>query len=87
MVDYALGCTTTVRNCYTNCVQLCAYYSWSQYTQYLTLSTFCRLYDWNTMARRDVRDIIKAQAANTQLEFEQRTKETVLQFAQQVCEH
>lgn len=36
------------------------------------------------MARRDVRDIIKAQAANTQLEFEQRTKEAVLQFAEQV---
>lgn len=43
-----------------------------------------RLYDWNTMARRDVQDILKAQAANTQLEFEQRTKEVVLQFAQQV---
>jgi hypothetical protein len=43
-----------------------------------------RLYDWQTMNRRDVRDILKAQAANTQLEFEHRTKEVIVQFAEQV---
>lgn len=36
------------------------------------------------MSRKDVRDIIKGQQANTQLEFEQRTKEVILQFAEQV---
>jgi len=36
------------------------------------------------MSKTDVRDIIKAQAPNTQLEFEQRTKEVILQFAEQV---
>lgn len=46
---------------------------------------FIRLYDWKTMNKRDVRDIIKSQASNTQLEFEQRTKEVILQFAEQVC--
>jgi len=43
-----------------------------------------RLYDWQTMNRKDVRDILKAQAANTQLEFEHRTKEVIVQFAEQV---
>ncbi|KAJ9596240.1 hypothetical protein L9F63_027136, partial [Diploptera punctata] len=41
------------------------------------------LYDWQTMNRKDVRDIIKGQAPNTQLEFEQRTKEVIVQFAEQ----
>lgn len=43
-----------------------------------------RLYDWQTMNRKDIRDILKAQAANTQLEFEHRTKEVIVQFAEQV---
>ena len=42
-----------------------------------------RLYDWQTMNRRDLRDILKAQASNTQLEFEQRTKAVIVQFAEQ----
>jgi hypothetical protein len=45
---------------------------------------FYRLYDWQTMNRKDIRDILKAQAPNTQLEFEHRTKEVVVQFAEQV---
>lgn len=49
----------------------------------LKLNNFYRLYDWETMNRRDVRDILKAQAQNTQLEFEQRTKDVILQFAEQ----
>lgn len=35
------------------------------------------------MGRKDIRDIMKAQAENTQLEFQQRTKEVVVQFAEQ----
>lgn len=49
----------------------------------VALNKIDRLYDWQTMSRKDVRDIIKAQAPNTQLEFEQRTKEVVTQFAEQ----
>lgn len=41
----------------------------------VALNKIDRLYDWQTMNRKDVRDILKAQQANTQLEFEQRTKE------------
>lgn len=49
----------------------------------VALNKIDRLYDWQTMNRRDVRDIIKAQAPNTQIEFEQRTKAVILQFAEQ----
>ncbi|XP_050303369.1 eukaryotic translation initiation factor 5B [Anthonomus grandis grandis] len=49
----------------------------------VALNKIDRLYDWQTMNRKDVRDIIKAQARNTQLEFEERTKSVVLQFAEQ----
>ncbi|CAH0560682.1 unnamed protein product [Brassicogethes aeneus] len=49
----------------------------------VALNKIDRLYDWQTMARKDVRDILKGQAANTQLEFEQRTKEVIVQFAEQ----
>nr|XP_008192381.1 PREDICTED: eukaryotic translation initiation factor 5B [Tribolium castaneum] len=49
----------------------------------VALNKIDRLYDWQTMNRKDVRDIIKAQASNTQLEFEQRTKEVIVQFAEQ----
>ncbi|XP_057659019.1 eukaryotic translation initiation factor 5B [Diorhabda carinulata] len=49
----------------------------------VALNKIDRLYDWRTMNRKDVRDILKAQAPNTQLEFETRTKDVVLQFAEQ----
>ncbi|XP_070492328.1 eukaryotic translation initiation factor 5B [Chironomus tepperi] len=49
----------------------------------VALNKIDRLYDWQTMQRKDVRDIIKAQAQNTQNEFEKRTKEVILQFAEQ----
>lgn len=53
---------------------------------YLFIIVFLhRLYDWQTMLRKDVRDVIKGQASNTQLEFEQRANEVILQFAEQVC--
>lgn len=49
----------------------------------VALNKIDRLYNWETAIRKDVRDIIKLQAANTQLEFQQRTKDVVLQFAEQ----
>ncbi|KAK9891545.1 hypothetical protein WA026_015507, partial [Henosepilachna vigintioctopunctata] len=49
----------------------------------VALNKIDRLYDWNTMNRKDVRDIIKAQSQNTQLEFEKRSKDVILQFAEQ----
>uniref|UniRef100_A0A182SXN7 Tr-type G domain-containing protein n=1 Tax=Anopheles maculatus TaxID=74869 RepID=A0A182SXN7_9DIPT len=49
----------------------------------VALNKIDRLYDWSTMPRKDVRDILKAQASNTQLEFNQRTKEIIVQFAEQ----
>ncbi|XP_053956980.1 eukaryotic translation initiation factor 5B [Anastrepha ludens] len=49
----------------------------------VALNKIDRLYDWKVMARRDVRDVLKEQQANTQLEFKQRSKEVILQFAEQ----
>lgn len=49
----------------------------------VALNKIDRLYDWQTMMRKDVRDVIKAQAPNTQIEFEQRAKEVIVQFAEQ----
>ncbi|XP_022226543.2 eukaryotic translation initiation factor 5B isoform X2 [Drosophila obscura] len=49
----------------------------------VALNKVDRLYDWQVLARRDVRDVIKEQQSNTQLEFQQRTKDVILQFAEQ----
>ncbi|XP_034948549.1 LOW QUALITY PROTEIN: eukaryotic translation initiation factor 5B [Chelonus insularis] len=49
----------------------------------VALNKIDRLYDWQTMNRKDVQDIIKSQAANTQREFERRSDEVILQFAEQ----
>ncbi|XP_044250388.1 eukaryotic translation initiation factor 5B isoform X1 [Drosophila takahashii] len=49
----------------------------------VALNKIDRLYDWKQLGRRDVRDVLKEQASNTQLEFTQRTKEVILQFAEQ----
>jgi translation initiation factor 5B len=49
----------------------------------VALNKVDRLYDWKTMNRKDMRYVIKAQAPHTQLEFEHRTKQVVLQFAEQ----
>lgn len=49
----------------------------------VALNKIDRLYDWQTVSRKDVRDVLKTQAANTQMEFQQRTKEVILQFAEQ----
>lgn len=44
---------------------------------------FPRLYDWQTMNRKDVQDIVKNQESNTQREFERRSKDIIVQFAEQ----
>lgn len=49
----------------------------------VALNKIDRLYDWQTMPRKDFRDIIKAQNSNTQIEFSKRVNETVVQFAEQ----
>jgi len=43
-----------------------------------------RLYDWTTQPRKDIRDVVNSQASNTKAEFERKTKEVILQFAEQV---
>lgn len=50
----------------------------------VALNKIDRLYDWQSAQRKDVKDIIKSQHTNTQNEFETRTKEVILQFAEQV---
>lgn len=49
----------------------------------VALNKIDRLYDWSTMQRKDVQDIIKGQAINTQNEFDKRLKEVILQFNEQ----
>lgn len=49
----------------------------------VALNKIDRLYDWQTMSRKDVQDIIKNQAPNTQREFEKRSKDVIVQFAEQ----
>ncbi|XP_043648593.1 eukaryotic translation initiation factor 5B [Drosophila teissieri] len=49
----------------------------------VALNKIDRLYDWKQLGRRDVRDVLKEQQSNTQLEFQQRTKDVILQFAEQ----
>ena len=49
----------------------------------VALNKIDRLYDWQTMPRKDFRDIIKAQNSNTQVEFTKRVNETIVQFAEQ----
>lgn len=51
----------------------------------VALNKIDRLYDWQTMSKKDFRDIIKNQQTNTQLEFTKRSKEIITQFAEQVC--
>ncbi|XP_074114704.1 eukaryotic translation initiation factor 5B [Cotesia typhae] len=48
----------------------------------VALNKIDRLYDWQTMNRKDIQDIIKSQTQNTQLEFERRTNEVIGQFAE-----
>ena len=49
----------------------------------VALNKIDRLYDWNTMPRKDVRDAIKSQGPNTNQEFDKRVNEIIVQFAEQ----
>lgn len=49
----------------------------------VALNKIDRLYNWQNHIRKDVREILNLQAANTQLEFQKRTRETIVQFAEQ----
>ncbi|XP_018365622.1 PREDICTED: eukaryotic translation initiation factor 5B [Trachymyrmex cornetzi] len=49
----------------------------------VALNKIDRLYDWQTMNRKDVQDIVKNQESNTQREFERRSKDIIVQFAEQ----
>lgn len=49
----------------------------------VALNKIDRLYDWLTVNRKDVRDVLKSQSSNVIMEFEKRTKEVILQFAEQ----
>ncbi|XP_039745788.1 eukaryotic translation initiation factor 5B isoform X2 [Pararge aegeria] len=49
----------------------------------VALNKIDRLYDWQSAQRKDLRDILKLQQPNTQLEFEKRTKDVIIQFAEQ----
>ncbi|XP_011159487.1 eukaryotic translation initiation factor 5B [Solenopsis invicta] len=49
----------------------------------VALNKIDRLYDWQTMNRKDVQDIVKNQEPNTQREFERRSKDIIVQFAEQ----
>ena len=42
-----------------------------------------RLYDWISNPRKDVKDLMRSQARNTQLEFQDRVKQVVGMFAEQ----
>jgi translation initiation factor 5B len=49
----------------------------------VALNKIDRLYDWQTIGRKDIRDVFRAQAANTMIEFKKRTDEVIVQFAEQ----
>ncbi|KAG7207950.1 hypothetical protein KM043_009536 [Ampulex compressa] len=49
----------------------------------VALNKIDRLYDWQTMNRKDIQDIVKSQAINAQREFEKRSKDVIVQFAEQ----
>lgn len=50
----------------------------------IALNKIDRLYDWKPAKSRDVRDTITNQTRNTVLQFEERYKDVILQFAEQV---
>lgn len=50
----------------------------------VALNKVDRLYDWKGNRNKDITDVLKSQSRNTKLEFEERTREVVLQFAEQV---
>ncbi|KAK4022788.1 eukaryotic translation initiation factor 5B [Daphnia magna] len=49
----------------------------------VALNKIDRLYDWISNPRKDVKDLIKSQGKNTQLEFQDRAKLVITQLAEQ----
>jgi len=49
----------------------------------VALNKIDRLYDWISNPRKDVKDLMRSQARNTQLEFQDRVKQVVGMFAEQ----
>lgn len=49
----------------------------------VALNKIDRLYDWQSSPKRDVRDIIKSQPKITAAEFDKRSQEVIVQFAEQ----
>uniref|UniRef100_T1IU62 Tr-type G domain-containing protein n=1 Tax=Strigamia maritima TaxID=126957 RepID=T1IU62_STRMM len=49
----------------------------------VALNKIDRLYEWKPNKHKDVQDTLKGQNRNTQLEFDERVKSVVLQFAEQ----
>ncbi|EFX90195.1 hypothetical protein DAPPUDRAFT_205517 [Daphnia pulex] len=49
----------------------------------VALNKIDRLYDWISNPKKDVKDLIKSQAKNTQLEFQDRAKLVITQLAEQ----
>lgn len=49
----------------------------------VALNKIDRLYEWKAGKNKDVQDVIKSQARNTKMEFDKRTKEVIVQFAEQ----
>lgn len=49
----------------------------------VALNKIDRLYDWQSNPKRDVKDVIRSQPQITSAEFEKRSQEVVLQFAEQ----
>ncbi|XP_076362546.1 eukaryotic translation initiation factor 5B isoform X1 [Tachypleus tridentatus] len=49
----------------------------------IALNKVDRLYEWKSNRNKDIQDVIKSQARNTKLEFEERTREVIAQIAEQ----
>lgn len=52
--------------------------------QFLCIFQIDRMYDWQRNPSGSVRDTLKRQKANTKSEFEERAKQTIAEFAEQV---
>lgn len=49
----------------------------------VALNKVDRLYEWKANKNKDIQDVIRSQQRNTKMEFEERTKEVILQFNEQ----
>ena len=49
----------------------------------VALNKIDRLYDWEMVARKDIRDVLKSQTVATRKEFEKRSNDIIVQFAEQ----